>query len=85
MRAFASRYFNARDTEHAIVSINFKGAADVVVIRDGDTDPQLSGVFGDFSHRVATIGVLGVKMQVNHGMVLVEQLNIWTFEANAII
>jgi hypothetical protein len=85
MRALGSRNFNARNAQHVIVSINFKGTADVVVIRDGDTDPQLSGVIGDFCDRVAPVGVLGVKMQVNHGMVLVEQLNIWTFKANAII
>jgi len=61
---------DARYVQKIFVSVKLNRPANVVVIGNGDPDVQFPGSFYDGRNRVVSIGVMGMKMWIDHRILL---------------
>jgi hypothetical protein len=57
--------------------VDFEGASNLVVVRNGNTDSKHGGTFGDGAGTVQSVGMTRMNMHIHHRMRNAQQGQTW--------
>jgi hypothetical protein len=85
VRALPGRNFYAGNAWHIRVLLHFQGALDIIMVGDGNPDPQSARPRGNRLDGIAAVGAARMKMHIEYGMIPAQKRQIRFFKKDFFI